>query len=193
MDYKIILGVLAALISIFSYIPYISDCIKKKTKPNVFTWVVWGIITFIAFIAQLSSGAGAASWVLGVTVIIDFTIVYFSIHNRSKITFVEIVCFILAILAIIVWQLTSNALYAIILVILADALGFFITFRKTYIHPFSETLSTYIFAAIKYIISFLAIETYSPATYSYPIYLVIANTLFVLMVYIKRKTGDGTK
>lgn len=188
VDYRIILGVLAALISIISYVPYIRDCIKKKTNPSLYTWIVWAVITLIAFLAQLSAGAGAGAWVLGVTVLIDVLIVSFAFRNtQSKLSVSDNLCFVLAILAIISWQATNNPIYAIIFVILADALGFVITFKKTYYRPFDETVSTYVLAAIKHIFAFFALSIFTLATYLYPSYLIIANILFVIMVLIRRK------
>jgi hypothetical protein len=189
MDYKIVLGMLAAIISIVSYIPYFRDCIKRRTKPSPYTWSIWSIITLIAFLALLSSGAGPGSWVSGATVLIDVTVVVFALRNtKIKPSTVDTVCFALAILAIILWKITNNALYAIILVVIADALGFMITFKKTYSRPYEETLLTYSFAALKYVLAFLALNVYSLTTTIYPVYLVIFNAAFVCMAVIRRKT-----
>lgn len=186
-DFKLMLGVSAAVISVISYIPYIRNCIKNKTKPNAYSWTVWTIITSIAFFAHFSSGAGAGSYVWGVTILLTLIILFFSFKNKNKVSKIDVASFILALIAIVLWQVTDVALYAIIFVLSADALGFFITFRKTYFDPYSETLSMYAFAAVKFTLAFLALETYSPTTYLYPIYLIIANTCFVLMTYIRRK------
>jgi hypothetical protein len=189
MDYHSILGFLAVIIGIVSYIPYLRDCFKGKTKPNLFTWIVWGIITGVVFFAQIVSGAGAGAWILGVTLIIDIIIVFFALKNsKNQLNLIDSICFILALIAIIIWAVTSVALYAILLLIIADALGFFITFKKTYVRPFEETLSTYAFSAVKHFLSFLALESVTPTTVLYPLYLVIVNVIFVIFIQHMRKS-----
>ena len=188
MDYKAILGLLAVVIGIAGYVPYIRDCIRKRTKPSPYTWSIWAIITFLIFLTQFLSGAGPAAWVILVTWLIEIIVVFFALRNKhSELSIMDTTCFVLAILAILLWKVTSSALYAIILLTIADALGFIITFRKTYKRPYDETLTTYSFAALKYVLAFFAITAYSLTTMIYPVYLILFNTVFVAMALIRRK------
>jgi hypothetical protein len=60
---KPIVGSIAVLLTFVGYIPYIIDTIKGKTKPHLYTWFVWGVITLAAFTLQLSAGAGVGALV----------------------------------------------------------------------------------------------------------------------------------
>ncbi|MEK7071241.1 MAG: hypothetical protein AAB966_05530, partial [Patescibacteria group bacterium] len=71
---KEVLGLVAVALSIIGHAPYIKDTINKKTKPHVFTWLVWSIVTTLAFLAQWVKGGGAGSWTTGVTGVITIII-----------------------------------------------------------------------------------------------------------------------
>ena len=63
MDYKTALTIIASGVSVVSYIPYFRDIFKRQTKPHIFSWFVWGLISIIAFFAQLAKGAGVGALV----------------------------------------------------------------------------------------------------------------------------------
>jgi hypothetical protein len=83
-------------------------------------------------------------------------------------------------------MLTSNPLWAVILVVLADALGFFPTFRKSFNKPYEETAFTFFLIAAGYAIGMFAFETYSVTTLLYPAYLLLANGAFWLYLLVRR-------
>jgi len=190
MDYKLVIGVVAAIIGLISYIPYLRDCVKKKTRPSVYTWMIWTIMTLIAFVAQLKYGAGPGSFVLGIQAVINVIVLVFAFRNnlkKRKINWVDKTCFSLAIIAILLWLVTGQGFYAVVLVTLADALAFTITIKKTYFFPYEETVVTYVFAGIKHFLAIVAMESYSITTTLFPAYLVIFNIIFVTMAIIRRK------
>jgi hypothetical protein len=188
MNFKEVLGIIASLIALVSYIPYFRDIFKGKTKPHAFSWLVWSILTFIAFFGQLAGGAGAGAWVNGVTAIICFIIFIFGIQKgRGTIVFIDWISLVGAFVAILFWFITKGPLLSIILVTLTDALGFFPTFRKSFINPHEETLSTYFLSGLKYIFALLALDNVSVVTALFPSYLIIANWIFVVMIVFRKK------
>jgi len=58
MDYKVILGTVAVVMALYSYVPYIKDIFAGKTKPHAFTWLIWGLLTSIAFFGQMADRGG---------------------------------------------------------------------------------------------------------------------------------------
>src|SRR5580698_5703228 len=62
---KEILGASAILIGCISYVPYFRTIFSGKTKPHAFSWLVWGILTAIAFGGQIVGKGGAGAWVTG--------------------------------------------------------------------------------------------------------------------------------
>jgi hypothetical protein len=188
MSYKEILGIIASAIAIVSYIPYLRDITANKTKPHAFSWLIWSLLTGIAFFGQLAGGAGPGAWVNGFTTVVCFIIFIFGLlKGRSNIVFIDWLSLMGAGIAILFWFITKGPLLSVILVTVIDALGFFPTFRKSYHKPHEETLITYVLSSLKYVFSLLALQTFSVVTALFPIYLVLANGAFVVMVLIRLK------
>ena len=102
MDFKFITASIASLLMIMAYIPYFKDIFAHKTKPHMFTWLIWGITQGTATVALLYGGGkfGSFSLIMGtilVTIIFLLSFKYGTkdITNSDK--------FVL-ILALIVWQ-----------------------------------------------------------------------------------------
>lgn len=189
MDYKIILGAIASIISFIAYIPYVRDIFNGKTKPHVFSWLAWGLLTGIVFFAQIAKGAGPGAWVTGFAAVACMFIAAAAFFRGEKnITRIDWISFIGALLGGVFWKLTDNPLAAVILVTIADSLAFVPTVRKAYKKPWEETASTYFLNALKFAIGLLALQSLNLTTVLYPAYLVLANGLFVIMLFVRRKT-----
>jgi hypothetical protein len=188
MSYKEIYGIIASIIAIISYIPYIRDVLANKTKPHAFSWLIWSILTAVAFFGQIAGGAGPGSWVNGFTTVVCFIIFIFGlIKGRSNIVLIDWICLVGAGVAILFWFITNGPLVSVIMVTIIDALGFFPTFRKSYHKPHEETWSTYVLSIFKYVFSLFALQTFSVVTVLFPIYLIFANGIFLVMVMIREK------
>jgi len=188
MFYKQILGALAVLLAFISYIPYLKDVFAGKTKPHAFSWLVWLVLTAIGFFIQIQNGAGAGAWFNGLMVIICAIILVFGfIKGRKEIVFVDWISMILAFIAIYYWLIIKEPTLSIILVILADSLGTIPTIRKSYVHPYSETLETYAINVFRVTIAIFALEKFSFLTASYHIYMIIANLAVVIVLALRRK------
>lgn len=187
VEIKIILGTIAVIIALIGYVPYFRDIFRGKTKPHAYSWLVWGILTGIGFFGQILNKGGAGAWVTGITALICFTIFFFALKKGERnITFSDKLTLFGAFIAMLSWYLTSNPLSALILVIITDALGFFPTFRKSYHKPKEETMLTFFLNGLKFAIALFALETYSLNTYLYPVYLILANWIFVGMLIVRR-------
>lgn len=187
MDYKDVLGLLATLIAFVSYIPYFRDIAANRTKPHAFSWFVWFVLTLISFFAQISDNAGSGAWVTGFTALVCFIIFLFGLKKGKKnIAFLDWVCLSGAIMAIILWFITKTPLFSVMLIITSDALGFLPTFRKSYLKPYEETISTFALSGFKYVIAFFSLRHISIITALYPTYLIFMNFVFVSMLIIRR-------
>ena len=125
---------------------------------------------------------------LGLTTIVCFLFfVAGLIRGEKNITRSDWISLIGALIALALWLIFNATFVSILLVVTADALGLIPTIRKSMIHPYQETLITYLFSAIKAILSLFALTTVSFETAFYLFYLLIANAGFVLFLSIKRR------
>lgn len=189
MDIKSTLGIIAVAISIFSLFPYIFDILKKKTKPHLYTWVIWTPLTFIAFFSQISDNAGAGAWTTGVTAMLCLIILALSVKfGTTDITKSDKIILAGVILATALFLIVKNALLSIILVTFIDVAAFYPTIRKSIKKPYEETLSTHNLAALKHFISLFALDKVSVVTALYPSAVFLANLVLVaVMIKGRRK------
>jgi hypothetical protein len=182
------LGVAAIIIGFIGYVPYFRTIFSGKTKPHAFSWLVWGVLTAIAFGGQIVGNGGAGAWVTGFTAFISFTICGLALAKGKKdFPLVDWLCLAGCGLALALWAVTSNPLTAIVLITLIDMLAFIPTFRKSYSKPDSEPAFTYTLSGLKFLVSLFALHQLSATTVLYPASLVLTNGLFVAMVLVQRK------
>lgn len=93
----------------------------------------------------------------------------------------------LALAVIPIWQLTQNALLAVVAVTLIDMLGYYPTFRKAWARPYQEAIFNYGVANFIHILSLLATEHYSLTNILFQIIVFIANTALIVMVLWRRR------
>lgn len=186
-DYKLIIGVIAALIGVASYFPYIRDILKEATKPHAFSWLIWSLIIAIVFAGQIHDKGGFGAMVTGVSSIMCFIIFILSLFKGEKnITKLDSISLVLALFCIPLWVLTKGPLLAILLAVAIDLLGFFPTLRKSMLKPNEESISIFALSAFKFALGILALENFTLITALFPIYLVLANTSFSLLLLFKR-------
>lgn len=192
---KEILGIVAVVLTFVGYIPYIRDTAKGKTKPHVYTWFIWGLVTAIAFGLQLSDKAGPGAYTTLAAAVVCFIIFGFGMRQGEKdITKSDTAFFILSFVALALWLFAKQPVISVILVSCIDMLGFVPTIRKSWHRPHEETLVSYLTNTFRFFLALFALRRYTLITTLYPATWVVANGLFSVYLIIRRKnvvTPDG--
>ncbi|MEP4195586.1 MAG: hypothetical protein ABJL99_08120 [Aliishimia sp.] len=166
-------GMLSAALSTIAYLPYINDTLRGRTHPQRASWLIWSALGSIAFASQLYEGATDSLWFAGVQVSGTIVVFLLSIRlgvggflNRQD-------CYVLLFAAggLLAWYLTSTAVYAIAITISVSLLGGFVTVRKAYLHPQSETLSSWVCSFVAAGFAVLAVGRLDIILLAYPLYL----------------------
>jgi len=189
-------GFLSLLLSVVSYVPYIRSIFVASTKPHAFTWLVWGTVMAIAFIAQLSDKAGAGSWATGLSAAFCLGIAIIAVFRGEKhITRGDWIAFLITLLAIPLWVVTSDPLWSVLLVTGIDAIAYYPTFRKSYAKPDEELAFKYVLTVIRYLFSLLALEHFTIVTSVYQLVSIFMEIAVVIMLLWRRavlgKDGSG--
>ena len=187
LELKEIIGMITVILGIVGYIPYLRDVLRGKTKPHVYTWFVWGLITLIIFALQISDNAGPGAWVTLVAGSISFSIFALGMRQGDKdITKSDTLFFVAALFALGLWLFAEQPVVAMILLVTVGMLGFVPTIRKSWNKPHTETISTYAINSFRHSLSVLALANYSILTSLFPIAWGVANGLFVILLLIRR-------
>lgn len=187
MYIKQVLAAIAIVMSFISYVPYIRDILKGKTKPHAFTWLIWTILSIVGFAAQISDNAGPGAYMNLVNITIGIYIIFVGFKYKSNIVKSDYISLIVSLLTIPLWIITKNPLWSIILIIIIDIFAFIPTVRKSLINPYSETIETYFINSFKHLLSISALTRYTPITSLYSSYLVFINSVFGIILIIRRK------
>ena len=192
--HKEVTGALAAALELYCYYPYYRGILKGETKPHVFTWFLWGLLGAIACAAQFNGNAGPGAWATGVASLGAFGIALIAFRQGEKhITRSDRVSFMVALSAIPLWYFTKNPVWSVALVTLIDALAFYPTFRKSWLKPGQEVISTYVFSVLQGVLALVSMIEISFVTSFYPASLVLMNGLFVITLLWRRRVQAHQK
>ncbi len=182
------LGILTVVMAFIGYVPYLKDTFAGRTKPHVVSWFLWTLVSFIAFGLQWSKGGGAGSYANFAMGIISLVLFAYSFKNGTKeIKKVDVVSLILAILAIFLWLAVNQPVWSIILVVVIDALSFTPTFIKSWNKPWEETMFTWILSTLRQGLVLLSLKEVNLVTAMFPVYALLANTLFCILLITRRR------
>ena len=78
------LGIVSVIIGLVGFVPYVRDILSKKTKPHLYTYLIWSIVTIVAFVGQYISGGGPGSWSTGVTGLLTIVILGLTFRYGTK-------------------------------------------------------------------------------------------------------------
>ncbi|MBI5137448.1 MAG: hypothetical protein HZA24_08970 [Nitrospirae bacterium] len=189
MSYKGFLSAVAVALTLIAFLPYIRSIITGATRPHVFSWVTWGTTTFVVFLAQLEDKGGAGAWPIGVSGGISIFIALLSYLKKADIavTRIDWLFFVSAMSALPFWYITSDPLWAVVILTTVDVLGFGPTVRKAYAHPHSESVPFFAIFAVRNLLVILALEHYSVTTVLFPAVVAAACVLLVAMVTYRRR------
>lgn len=191
---KQLFSAVAITLTFVAFLPYIRSIRRGETKPHVFSWFIWGITTFMVFIAQLAGRGGVGAWPIGVSGVITIYIALLAYVKRSDllITTTDWVFFFAALSALPFWFLTSDPMWAVVILTVVDVLGFGPTVRRAWSHPREESIGFFGMFAARNLFVILALEHYSLTTALFPAAVGFACVIVVLLLAYRRSLLAGS-
>lgn len=189
LPYKEILSAIAIALTFTAFVPYIRAILSGTTRPHVFSWLIWGVTTFVVFLAQIEAKGGVGAWHIGISGSITMFIAFLAYVKRADITITKTdwLFFVSALSSLPLWYLTSDPLWAVIVLTTVDVLGFGPTVRKAYSFPHSESLLFFSLFAARNLLVIMALENYSVTTVLFPAVIAAACMLLMAMVTYRRR------
>ncbi len=189
MPYKEILSTIAIALTFAAFVPYIRAIVSGTTRPHVFSWIIWGTTTFVVFLAQLEGKGGVGAWPIGVSGTITIFIAFLAYVKRADITITKTdwLFFVSAMSSLPLWYVTSDPLWAVVILTAVDVLGFGPTVRKAYSFPHSESLLFFALFTARNLLVIMALEYYSVTTVLFPAVIAAACFLLIAMLTYRRR------
>lgn len=192
--WKQILSASAIALTFIAYAPYVWFILKGRTKPHVFSWVIWGVTTLLAGAAQLADGGGFGAWPIAVsgTIAIGVAVLSYVKRGDATVTRSDWAFLIAAFASIPAWLLTDNPLWASVILTVVDILGFGPSFRKAWTRPHEEGAGLFVLLTVRNLLAVLALESYSVTTMIFPLLSGLANMVFVALIIVRRPVFPKT-
>jgi len=181
-------AVIGAVIASFGGLYYLIDTIKGRAKPNRITWLLWGILPMIIFVAQRVQGVEELSWVSFAAGFTPFLVFAASFLNKKaywKTNRLDYYLMVSAFIGIILWAITDNANLAIFFVIIADTLAALPTIIKAYRYPQTESWIAFTISTFGFAVGLFAIQEFTFENYAFLIYLTSANGIIAFLSFRK--------
>ena len=188
LSYQDICGAVALIMSFIGTSIYIRSILKGQTKPHLYTWIIFTLLTGIAFFAQISDNAGPAAWVMGGNAALCFLIVILCLKygHKNKTTF-DKVALSFSMMSILPWLITKDPLLSVIMISLIDSAAMLPTLRKSWNFPEQENLSNYLIQNLKNIITLFALTHVSLTNSLYIISIILVNTSLIGVCVFRRR------
>lgn len=188
MDTKIILTIIATIIGVAAFFPYLRDIFSLKTTPHAYTWLIWAITQGTAVFGIWYGGGGWGALNLTVGTLFVIAVFLFSLKYGTKnITKSDTAILIVALSAIVVWWQLDKPLISVIMVSAIDVIGYVPSFRKSYQEPWSETLISWILFSVSSIFAISALKEYNLLTVTYLVATTSAHIALFLLCFFRRQ------
>ena len=179
-------AVIGAIIGSIGGFKYLYDTIKGTARPNRVTWLLWGLLPMVIFVAQRTQGVEGVSWVsfaAGLTPLLIFAASFLNRNAYWQTTSLDYLCMAIAFVGIGLWAIAREANTAILFSIIADAAAAVPTVIKAYKYPETESWSAYGISTIGFLISLAAIQAWSFENYGFVLYVVALNGLLAVLSF----------
>ena len=179
---------LGAAIGALGTAVYLRDTLRGTTKPNRVTWLMWAVAPLLAAAVELNEGVGLRvlpTFMVGFMPLLVFAA---SFHNPAavwKIRRFDYACGVMSAVGTAVWLATRNGVLAISAAILADFLAGVPTMMKSWTHPETETVYSYVGAVISMSILLLTIQDWTFDVAAFPVFIVCIASVEVFLVGVE--------
>lgn len=164
---------------------YLRDTLRGTTKPNRVTWLLWAVAPLLAAAVELDEGVGLRTLPTFTVGFFPLLVFVASFHNPEsvwKIRRIDYACGAMSVVGTIIWLATRNGVVAISAAILADFLAGVPTVMKSWTHPQTETVSSYIGAVLSMVILLLTIDRWTFDVAAFPLFIACMASVEVFLV-----------
>lgn len=189
-NYYAVAGIVAGILSIAGYIPYILAIFRGETRPNRASWIIWAIVGGLLAFSYIETGDRHSIWLpLGYFIGPLITAVLSLRYGYMVWSRLDTICLVAACASVIPWMLSDTAILTLLINVFIDFMGAIPTLIKSYKEPETEDFLAWLIFFVANTIQLFAIQYWNLAAV-YPVYLFFLAgfiTLFTFMDRVKRK------
>lgn len=186
------IGLLAGLLSLAAFVPYIIAIVKGATKPNRATWWIWTTNGLILLASYYATGAESTVWVaVGYFVGSLLTAVLALRYGEGGWSPFDRSCLLGAALGLLFWWMFNSSIVALVTTLFVDFAGALPTIRKAYRAPETEDRVAWALFISGNTVNLFAVEAWSFGIAVYPVYMFLASgTIAALVLRPRLRTNQ---
>jgi len=164
---------------------YLRDTLRGTTQPNRVTRLLWAIAPLLASAVEWDEGVGLrtlTTFMLGFIPLLVFVATFHAPGAVWKIGRLDYLCGALSAAGTLGWLLTRSGVVAIAAAIAADFLAGAPTLAKSWTHPETETVWSYVGALVSTVILLLTVTRWTTAVAAFPTFIVVMAGIETVLV-----------
>lgn len=174
-------GLIAGMLSLYAYIPYIWDTLHGRCQPQRSSWLIWSVPSCVFFATHVQEGADASLFFAAVQCVCTVAVFLTSLRwgMGSLLRFPDVCALCVAGAGLVLWWVTHDPLLALALSIMVGASGGAITIVKAYRFPETESFGPWVMAVVASTLALIAVGELNWVLLAYPMYLWVLRVLIV--------------
>ena len=176
---------LGAAVGAVGSLAYMRDTLRGTTQPNRVTWLLWAFAPLLASAVEIRSGVGLRTLTTFIIGFMPLLVFVASFHNPAavwKIRRIDYACGAMSLAGTAAWLATQNGVVAIAAAIAADFLAGVPTLMKSWSHPESESVSSYVGSVVNSGILLLTVVHWTTDVTAFPLFILCVGSVEVLLV-----------
>ena len=164
---------------------YLRDTLRGTTQPNRVTWLLWAVAPLLASAVEFSNGVGLRALPTFMVGFMPLLVFLGSFHNPAslwKIRRFDYACGVISVVGTVTWLVTRDATLALCAAIAADFTAGIPTLMKSWSHPETETVYSYVGAVISMAILLLTVTTWTFEVVGFPCFILCMASVEVVLV-----------
>jgi hypothetical protein len=178
------ISVLAGLLFVIGYIPYVRAIVRREATPAKASWIIWAALDTLTMLGMIVHGT-INGHIIGSTVGAWVVMVLGIKLGTPGWTRLDIFCLIGAVLGIVLWQVFSSPIVGIITSLVVMLLGSFPTFASAWRDPSKENRTGWTLFWLSCIPALFAIPAWTLGDAAQPIVFTIIESVMMFILYIK--------
>jgi hypothetical protein len=179
---KNVLSLIAGILFVVGFIPYIRAILRKETQPAKASWIIWAMldtITFAGMLAKHTVNGQIVGAILGVWAVVVLALKY----GTPGWTRLDKFCLGGAVLGIVLWKIFCNPVFGIVTSAGVGFLGSIPAFTSAWNDPSREDRTAWTIFWISCVCAVVAIPELTFADATQPIIFFLIESVMMFILY----------
>ncbi len=185
---RVIIGILAGILAFSAEAPYVVSILRHRTRPERAAYSIWAMTSTITFIAYWADGATDSLWFAVGDFLVGITMFVLAMKYGYKwVRRRDTPGLVLGLLGVVLWVLTDEPFYALLLSVAVDVIGSTLVAIKSYEAPATENLPSWLIYLLAALLACVAVGSWDFSLLFFPAYAALSSVVIVGAILLGRR------